>query len=43
MMAKKHAGVACMAQKHHGDGDVDGPLRKIGNLNVIDVTEYMAC
>ncbi len=34
MMARKHGGVACMAQEYHGDGDVDGPLHKIGNSNV---------
>jgi len=26
--------MACMAQEYHGDGDVDGPLHKIGNTNV---------
>jgi hypothetical protein len=29
-----HGGMACMAQEYHGDGDVDGPLRKIGNVGV---------
>jgi hypothetical protein len=43
MMVKRHGGVACMAQEYHGDGDVDGPLRKIANANITDVNEWMAC
>ncbi len=43
MMVRKHGVVACMAQEYHGDGDVDGPLRKIGNSNIIDVNEHKAC
>jgi hypothetical protein len=37
MMAGGHGGMACMAQDYHGD--VNGPLRKIGNMGVIDVDE----
>jgi hypothetical protein len=43
MMARKHGGIACMAQEYHGDGDVNGPLCEIGNVNVIDVNERKAC
>ncbi len=43
MMVKRHGGVACMAQEYHGDGDVDGPLRKITNVSVTDVNEWKAC
>jgi hypothetical protein len=43
MMAKKHCGVACMAQEYHGDGDVDGPLRKIVNASITNVNEWKAC
>ncbi len=43
MMAKRHGGVACMAQEYHGDGDVDGPLRKIANASVTNVNERKAC
>jgi len=45
MMVRRHGGVACMAQKYHGDGDgdVDGPLRKIGNVSVTDINEWKAC
>jgi hypothetical protein len=43
MMARRHGGVACMAQKYHGDGDVDGPLSKISNASIIDVNEEKAC
>jgi hypothetical protein len=32
-----------MAQKYHGDGDVDGPLRKIVNASITDVNEWKAC
>jgi len=32
-----------MAQEYHGDGDVDGPLCKIGNMGVINVDERKAC
>jgi hypothetical protein len=32
-----------MAQEYHRDGDVDGPLRKIGNMGVINVDEWKAC
>jgi hypothetical protein len=38
-----HGGMACMAQEYHGDGDVDGPLRKIGNMCVTNVDERKAC
>jgi hypothetical protein len=43
MMTKGHGGMACMAQYYHGDGDVNGPLCKIGNAGVIDVDERKAC
>jgi hypothetical protein len=43
MMVRKHGGVACMAQKYHREGDVDGPLHKIGNVSVIDINEWKAC
>jgi hypothetical protein len=43
MMAKRHGGVACMAQEYHGDGDVDGPLCKIVNASVTNVNERKAC
>ncbi len=43
MMVKRHGGVACMAQEHQGDGDVDGPLHKIANASVTDVNERKAC
>jgi len=42
-MAKRHGGVACMAQKCHGDRDVDGPLRKIVNASITNVNERKAC
>ncbi len=32
-----------MAQEYHGDGDVDGPLCKIGNAGVTDVNESKPC
>ncbi len=28
-----HGDMACMTQEYHEDGDVDGPLRQIGNKN----------
>jgi hypothetical protein len=43
MMARRHGGMACTTQEYHGDGDVDGPLRKIGNAGVIHVDERKAC
>jgi hypothetical protein len=43
MMAKRHGGVACMAQEYHGDRDVDGPLREIVNVSVTNVNERKAC
>jgi hypothetical protein len=43
MMAKRHGGVACMAQKYHGDEDVNGPLHKIGNASITNVNEKKAC
>jgi hypothetical protein len=43
MMVRKYGGVACMAEEYHGDGDVNGPLCKIGNSNVINVNEQKAC
>jgi hypothetical protein len=42
MMARRHGGMTCMAQEYHGDGDVDGSLRKISNASVIDVNEQKA-
>ncbi len=38
-----HGGMACMAQEYHGDGDVNDPLRKIGNVGVTHVNEWKAC
>jgi hypothetical protein len=38
-----HGGMTCMAQKYHGHGDVNGPLRKIGNTNVNYVNEQKVC
>jgi hypothetical protein len=38
-----HGGMAYMAQEYHGDGDVDGPLCKIGNVGVTHVNEQKAC
>jgi hypothetical protein len=38
-----HGGMACMAQEYHGDGDVDGLLRKIGNVGITHVDERKAC
>ncbi len=38
-----HGGMACMAQEYHGDGDVDGLFRKIGNVGVTHVNEQKAC
>jgi hypothetical protein len=38
-----HGGMACMAQEHHGDGDVDGLLHKISNVGVTDVNDGPAC
>ncbi len=38
-----HGGMTCMAQEYHGDGDVDGPSRKIGNVGVTHVDERKAC
>jgi hypothetical protein len=35
--------MACMAQEHHGDGDVDGLLCKIGNVGITHVDERKAC
>ncbi len=43
MMMGGHGDMACMAQEYHGDGDVDGPLCKIGNANIIHVNEKNAC
>jgi hypothetical protein len=43
MMARRHGGMACMGQEYHGDGDVDGPLRKISNICVTDVNERKVC
>jgi hypothetical protein len=43
MMGGGHGGMACMAQKYHGDGDVDGPLHKIGNVGITNVDEHKAC
>jgi hypothetical protein len=43
MTIEGHGGMACMAQEYHGDGDVDGPLRKIGIVGVIHVNEHKAC
>jgi hypothetical protein len=43
MMARTHGGLAWMAEEYHGDGDVDGPLRKIGNASITDVNEQKAC
>ncbi len=43
MMTGGHGGMACMAQDYHGDGDVDGPLRKIGDMYVFNVDEGKAC
>ncbi len=39
MMVGGHGGMACMAQDHHGDGDVNGPLCKTNNACVINVDE----
>ncbi len=41
MMAGGHGGMTCMAQEYHGD--VDGPLRKIGNVGLTHVDERKAC
>jgi hypothetical protein len=38
-----HGGMACMAQEYHGDGDVNGPLGKIGNVGVTHVNELKTC
>jgi hypothetical protein len=35
--------IACIAQEYHGDGDVDGPLCKIGNVGITHVDEWKAC
>ncbi len=35
--------MACMAQEYHGDGDVNGLLRKIGKTSLIHVDEHKAC
>ncbi len=43
MMEGGHGSMACMAQEYHGDGDVDGPLHKIGNAGIIHVNEQKAC
>jgi len=43
MTIEGHGGMACMAQKYHGDGDVDGPLHKIGIVGVTHVNEHKAC
>jgi hypothetical protein len=32
-----------MAQEDHGDGDVDGPLHKIGNVGVTNVGDQKVC
>jgi hypothetical protein len=42
MMVGGHGGMACMAQDYHGNGDVNGPLRKISNASVINVNEHKA-
>jgi hypothetical protein len=41
MMAKRHGGMACMAQEYHGD--VDGLFHKINNVGIIDVNEQKVC
>jgi len=41
-MVGRHGGMACMAQEYHGDGDVDGLLCKIDNMNVT-IDEWKAC
>ncbi len=43
MTAEGHGSMACMAQEYHGDGDVDGPLCKIGNAGITHVNEWKAC
>jgi hypothetical protein len=43
MMVGGHGGMACMAQKYHGDGDVNDPLCKIGNANITHVNEQKTC
>ncbi len=43
MMVGGNGSITCMAQEYHRDGDVDGPLRKIGNMGVINVDEWKAC
>ncbi len=43
MMTRGHGGMACMAQKHHGDGDVDGPLHNISNVGVTYVNGWKVC
>ncbi len=35
--------MACITQEYHGDGDVDGPLRQIGNTSITHVNERKAC
>jgi hypothetical protein len=43
MMVGGHGGMACMTQYYHGDGDVNGPLCKIGNTGITHVNERKAC
>jgi hypothetical protein len=38
-----HGGMACMAQEYHGDGDVNGAVRKLVNVGVTHVNEHKAC
>ncbi len=35
--------MACMAQKYHGHGDVNGSLCKIGNMSITYVNEPKVC
>ncbi len=35
--------MACMAQEYHGDGDVNGAVRKLVNVGVTHVNEHKAC
>lgn len=39
MTMGRHGGMACMAEEYHGNGDVDGPLQKIGNTGITNVDE----
>jgi hypothetical protein len=43
MTIRGHGGMACMAQKYHGHGDVNGPLCQIGNMNITYVNERKVC